>query len=123
MGGLEAERLLLDDVSIGAEGDLQEATRIARDMVECYGFGGKELAMGRYRRKRPSQSETELSQSTLQAIDVRVRELLDEARKRAVDILTKNRELIIALRDLLLEKKVVDSKTLGEMMAQREKEK
>ena len=34
MGGREAEELLLDDLSIGSEGDLIQATHIARMLVE-----------------------------------------------------------------------------------------
>ena len=40
MGGREAEILLLDDVSIGSVGDLERATAIARALVEEFGLGG-----------------------------------------------------------------------------------
>ena len=38
LGGIEAERLVFDDVSIGAYTDLQQATAIARAMAEGHGM-------------------------------------------------------------------------------------
>jgi cell division protease FtsH len=38
LGGYVSERLTFGDVSIGAHGDLQQANRIARAMVEEYGM-------------------------------------------------------------------------------------
>ncbi len=41
MGGRVAEKLKLDDISIGASGDIKQATAIAREMVTKYGFSEK----------------------------------------------------------------------------------
>ena len=38
MGGRVAEKLKLDDISIGASGDIKQATAIAREMITKYGF-------------------------------------------------------------------------------------
>ncbi len=41
MGGRVAEELILDDISTGASGDIQQATKVARNMVTRYGMSEK----------------------------------------------------------------------------------
>ena len=53
------------------------------------------------------------SPAQLESIDRRVREILEAARQRAASILRENRPLLETLRDLLLERKVIDAKTLA----------
>jgi cell division protease FtsH len=111
LGGREAEQMFLDDISIGSAEDLRRATAIARALVEQFGMGGDDIGVGCFR----AQGDSILSPTMLEAIDRRVRALLEEARQRSIQILEANRELVIALRDLLLEKKVIDARTLKEM--------
>src|SRR5262249_27484960 len=122
-GGREAEALLYEDVSWGCAQDLQQATQIARLMVELYGMGGDAvgtasvLAMdpeGRWRRDCWSPAQ-------LEVFDRRIREILEEGRQRAAAILRENRRLLQTLRDLLLEKKVIDAKGLGDFVAEAER--
>jgi ATP-dependent Zn protease len=40
---------------------------------------------------------------------------MEEARERAATIVRENRALLETLRDLLLEKKVIDARTLGDL--------
>jgi cell division protease FtsH len=116
LGGREAEALLLDDVSIGASGDLDRATTIARSLIEEFGLGDEAVGVGQCRtatgqRDRPRQ----YSQEQLQAIDHCVRETLRQAGRRAAELVREHRALIETLRDLLLEKKVIDAATLAEI--------
>lgn len=115
MGGREAELLLLDDLSIGSSGDLQRATAIARAIVEEFGMGGDGVGVCRFGDDREPGRMKNLSQNQLEALDRRVRELLEEARERSAKILKDNRPLAETLRDLLLEKKVIDAKALAEL--------
>ncbi len=123
MGGREAEALLLDDLSIGSQGDLVEATRIARYLVEECGMGGGDLNtanfIDQYKKGCHFDRREQLSDAQRAALDLRVNELITVARRRAAEILTNHRELLVALRDLLLEKKVIDAKALGAWTAQQ----
>jgi cell division protease FtsH len=117
-GGIEAERLLLDDVSTGAAGsDLDRATRLAHYMVEICGMGddGEDVNLRQYRSLQNGERLPQLSEEQLAALDRRVNELIGEARRRAATILRDNRGVLEALRDLLLEKKVVEAATLKTM--------
>jgi cell division protease FtsH len=112
MGGREAEQLLLDDLSIGSSQDLQRATAIARALVEEFGMGGEEVGVVRFHHDTEARRRSDLSEEQLRSLDRRVREVLEESRQRCIAILGENRVLVETLRDLLLEKKIIDAKTL-----------
>jgi cell division protease FtsH len=116
LGGIEAERLLLEDVSTGAAGsDLERATRLAHHLVEVCGMGGPELGLRQFRNLETGERLKDLSPEQLGLLDRRVSETIGEAQQRAAAILRENRALLEALRDLLVEKKTIDAKTLGAM--------
>lgn len=110
MGGREAESLLLDDLSIGSVEDLRRATSIARALVEEFGLGGDGVGVCRF---SGDDKDRPLSPARLELLERRVCEILEEARRRAALILSENRGAVEALRDLLLEKKVIDAKALA----------
>ena len=110
MGGREAEALLLDDLSIGSCEDLRRATLIARAIVEEFGFGGDEIGVCHF---SGDAKDRPLAPSRLERLDRRICEILEAARSRSCAILSANRSSLEALRDLLLEKKVIDSKALA----------
>jgi cell division protease FtsH len=113
LGAREAETLLLDDLSMGAVGDLETATAIARELVEVHGLGGPEVGVARFvSDKDERQRRADLSESQKDALDRAVRTILEEGRQRAAEILRQNRPLLESLRDLLMEKKTIDAKTL-----------
>src|SRR5262249_15597708 len=82
-GGIEAERLLMGDVSTGAGGfgdprsDLSRATQIAHMMVEVCGMGGQSTGI-RYFRDKKGDREI-LSGVQAEAIDRQVNTVIVEA--------------------------------------------
>ncbi len=115
LGAREAETLLLDDLSMGAVGDLETATAIARELVEVHGLGGPDVGIARFvSEKDERQRRADLSEQQKESLDRAVRTILEEGRQRAADILRQNRSLVESLRDLLVEKKTIDAKTLAE---------
>ncbi len=116
MGGIEAERLLLDDVSTGAAGsDLVKVTELAHYLVEFCGMGGmgsdkvnlrQFLDSEKYKRL-PNLSEVQLTE-----LDRQVSQLIAEAHATTVRVLRENRGVLEVLRDLLIEKKTIDAGTL-----------
>jgi cell division protease FtsH len=111
-GGREAEALLFDDISIGAASDLHNASSIARALVEEYGEECAELGPGRW----TGDKETKLSEATRGRLDNAITKILDVERSRARKILEEKRALLIALRDLLLEKKVLDRASFSHLV-------
>ena len=117
-GGREAESLLLDDLSIGSSGDLDRATAIAQALVEEYGMGDGSVGVVRYQSDRRRERES-LSQATQEAIERNIRQILESERQRARKILAEHRQVVIALRDLLIERKALDREGLSHLL-QRE---
>ncbi|MSP55143.1 MAG: AAA family ATPase [Myxococcales bacterium] len=107
-GGREAEELLLTDLSLGSAQDLERATGIARGLIE-------ELGMGSEVRVWPGRTvgQPEPSETGKQRLEAEVLALLAEQRERARVLVRKHRRQLEALRDLLLEKKVLDRAQLA----------
>ncbi len=59
-------------------------------------------------RTLPGPKETPLADETRRLVDEAVRKILAEERRRAAEILSTHRAELVALRDLLLEKKVIE---------------
>jgi len=117
MGGREAERLLLDDLSIGSAGDLDRATNIARALVEEFGMGGDEVGLAQVITESGSnEKRRQFSPSQLEAVDRQVRQVLETARARAESLLREHQPTVEVLRDMLLEHKVIDARTLREVL-------
>jgi cell division protease FtsH len=118
-GGIEAERLLLDDVSTGAAGsDLERATRLAHFMVEVCGMGdAAEINLRQFSSINDGKRLEGLSEEQRVLLDRQVNKMIHEARQRAAAILRDNRGVLETLRDLLIEKKTVEAATLKAMLA------
>ncbi len=117
MGGRAAEELLLDDLSIGSQDDLRRTTLIARMLIEDCGMGGPNVGVLNFldpdgqRNRLPS-----LSEAQREALDSRAVALVKEATERAAEILRENQAILETLRDELLTRKVIDSKSLGTLL-------
>jgi cell division protease FtsH len=88
-------------LSIGASSDLHNATEIARALVGAAATG-VEVGIGRW-----AHDDAPVSAARAR-IDQEVRTILEAERARAKEILETQRALLVALRDLLLERKVLD---------------
>lgn len=118
MGGIEAERLLLGDVTTGAGGgsrsDLGRATQIAHAMVELFGMGGASTGLRIY---RDDKGEREiLSGAQAEALDKQIQSLLNEAQKRAANILSTHRVQLESLRDEVLNHKSIEKERIAEII-------
>jgi cell division protease FtsH len=116
-GGREAEALLLDDLSIGSGHDVERATGIARALVEEFGMGAEELGVRRFAAAHDQGHPPHLSDAMRASIERSVRDLLEAQRGRARELLAANRDVLLALRDLLLEKKVLDREAFAPIAA------
>ncbi|HHO51746.1 MAG TPA: AAA family ATPase [Deltaproteobacteria bacterium] len=102
-GGRAAEQVLLDDLSAGAGSDLEQATRIARGMVELLGMGPepKSYLVGK------------ISDPTRAEVDAAVLQILRDSEARAIELVTSHRGELLALCDELLRHKTLDATSLS----------
>jgi cell division protease FtsH len=115
MGGRVAEELCFDEISTGAQNDLEKATDIARAMVAEYGMSEK-LGPLSFGHDDPNAwfgaAAGKMSGHTAELIDEEVSRLLSEAHERAERILTERRELLDRLSALLLVTETIDGRDL-----------
>ncbi len=111
MGGRVAEELTFgkNNITSGASGDIQQATKLARAMVTQLGYSD-DLGMVAYGDNQEevflghSVSRTQnVSEATAQKIDKEVKRLIDQGYADAKRILTKRRKDLVALANALLE--------------------
>src|SRR6478735_793226 len=114
MGGRVAEEIVFGDVTSGARGDIQMATRLARKMVCEWGMSEK-MGMVEYGEHedyvflgRDISRARDYSEATAEQIDQEVRKLVDDAYGRAKDILLANREKLEVIAKALLEYETLD---------------
>jgi ATP-dependent metalloprotease len=102
MGGRVAEELVYgaDNVTSGAAQDLVQATNIARNMVMRFGYGN---AIG----KLTVTDRAPVSPETQRRVDEEAQQLLEDAYRRAKELLVRNRDKLELLARGLLEHETV----------------
>jgi cell division protease FtsH len=125
LGGRIAEELVFgeEEVTTGASNDLQQVARVARQMVTRFGMSDRlgPVALGRQQGNmflgRDIAAERDFSEETAAAIDDEVRNLVDQAYRRARSVLLENRHVLDQLAAMLIERETVDAEELQELLA------
>jgi cell division protease FtsH len=124
MGGRVAEELVFgeDNITSGAQSDIDQATKLARAMITRWGYS-KELGTVAY---GDNQEEVFLghsvarhqnvSEATAQKIDSEIRRLIDEAYAKAKQILTDERDDLEALAKGLLEYETLTGEEIRDLL-------
>ena len=124
-GGRIAEELFMDQMTTGASNDFQRATDLARRMVTQWGMSDElgpmvygeeesEIFLGRQVTTHRNVSET-----TMQKVDVEVRRIIDEQYALARKILEENRDKVEAMTATLLEWETIDAGQIDDIMSGR----
>jgi cell division protease FtsH len=113
LGGRAAEEIVYGDLTTGAESDLEQATRIARQMVGRWGMsdqlGLASLLPGPGDEPRLFPGGTDgVSERTRELLDGEVRRILDECHAKALETLAANRDKLDTLANALLEHETLD---------------
>ena len=125
LGGRAAEKLVFDEVSAGAENDIERASSLARRMVASWGmsetvgpvsfkqseehpFLGKEM-----------HSYREFSEETARIIDIEVQGMVNSSHERATQLLRQHRAELDALAEALLEHEHIERVQIRELLGPR----
>jgi len=122
MGGRVAEELIFNDVTTGAQNDIERATRIARAMVcefgmsetlgpRNYGANQELMFLGREVNRTENHSE-----QTAEKIDEEINKILLEAHDTARTILEENRDKLELIADVLIKYETVDGDQVIQML-------
>jgi len=115
MGGLVAEELIFgeNELTSGPSSDLQQATRMAREMVTIYGMSTEvEHVSHNY-----SDNGRSMSSETRLLIEKEMKKLLDRAYNNAKTILTTRERELRALANALLEHETLTGSQIKDLLA------
>ncbi|MCP4650554.1 MAG: ATP-dependent zinc metalloprotease FtsH [PVC group bacterium] len=122
LGGRVSEELIFQEATTGAYNDLLRATQIARSMVCEYGMSEKlgNLTFGHRQQQiflgRDILDEKNYSEQTAVFIDQEVKAIVDSSYTKAKQLLIENSDRLKKLGEALLEKEVMDSKEVRELL-------
>jgi cell division protease FtsH len=111
LGGRAAEKVVYDEITTGAESDIQQLTRIAHGMVARWGMSDAlgPLAIGEGREDGallPGGSS--VSPATQQAVDEEARRIVEASEREVIDLIERERPRLDALAQALLEHETLD---------------
>jgi cell division protease FtsH len=122
LGGRASEEINLNEVTTGAQNDLEMATQMARRMVTQFGMSDKlgNVTLGRREGLiflgRDIMEEKNYSEDTARLIDEEVKHIVDEGYRKAKGLLQENVDKLKVLSDKLLEKEVLDGEEVKQML-------
>jgi ATP-dependent Zn protease len=116
LAGMAAEELWFGDVSTGPGGDLLYATNVAAEMVGSVGMVGSLISFAAI--KNSGLNDTNIVGRVLGDADGRARvdALLHEQKAAVKDLLSRNRHLVDALRDALLDREELVGREIIEVI-------
>ena len=114
-GGRIAEEMFCDDISSGAQNDIQTATNIAKQMVLTWGMSselglisyGPDLGVRDHIYLMPG--EKEYSEKTAEAIDSEVKKITIEAYEKAKELIEANKDNLEQIANALLKYETLDA--------------
>ena len=123
LAGHVAEEMMLGEMTTGPQNDIEQATRIARQMVTQWGmserlgpraFGRKEemIFLG-----REISEQRNYSEKVAEEIDEEVRRLIDKAYQTAKQVLTEHKEKLEELVEFILEEETIEGDNLTDFLA------
>ncbi len=122
LGGTVAEEMIFEDVSSGAQNDLERATEIARSMVMDFGMSRLGRVNYRESNRSPFLIGTDMprmqhhSEQTAREIDEEVKRIIDEGLRLTKHILESRRAALTAVSESLMKQEVIDSTQLKQLI-------
>ncbi len=122
LSGRAAEKIIYDEITVGAENDLERATSTARRMVTHWGMSPK-LGPVSYKTSeedpflgREMHQSRPFSEHTQETIDNEVSKILNEASSRAMDLLNEQRDKLDIIKEALIEREELTEKEIEELI-------
>jgi cell division protease FtsH len=122
LGGRASEEISLNEVTTGAQNDLELATQMARRMVCQFGMSEKlgNVTLGKREGLiflgRDIMEEKNYSEETARIIDEEVKNIVNLAYIKSKDLLRQNEDKLKTLYNTLLEKEVLDGEEVKRLL-------
>ena len=119
LAGRVAEKVVFNEISTGAQNDLERATAIVRQMIMEYGMSDElgPITLGRKYEQvflgRDLTRDRDFSEEIAKAIDKEIRRTVDRCYHMAEELIIQNREKLDAIAEALLEKETLDAEEIA----------
>ena len=123
LGGRVAEKIVLDDISTGAQNDIERATKIARNMVTKYGMSEKlgPMTFGSEQEEvflgRDFTQSRNYSEQVAAEIDKEIKSIIDSAYENAENFLRNNIAKLHSVAEALIEREKIEGPEFEELFA------
>ena len=121
MGGRVAEEVFFDDITTGAVNDIEQATKMARDMVTLFGMsdlgpvqydhGQQNVFLG-----RDYNSSSNVSGQVAFEIDQEIRKIIDQCHDEAKKIILEHKEELIKIAEALIENETLTAEQIDKII-------
>jgi cell division protease FtsH len=114
LGGRAAEEVVFGEITTGAANDLEKATSMAKQMVMRWGMSEKlgPRVLGHNQAQpflgREFSQEPDYSEEVAREIDGEIRRIIEDAHKRARDLLLEHREQLDLVARILIERETLE---------------
>jgi cell division protease FtsH len=121
LGGRAAEELVFAEFTAGAASDIDQATRITRQMVVDFGMSelgpiyfGPQIETSEWGRSwfEPSQISPQMQAK----VDEQIKKIIDGSYKRALDILKKSKRKLDVVAEKLIKQETIDGSDFVKLM-------
>ena len=124
MGGRSAEEIFFDDITTGASGDIQSATRIAKSMVTTYGISDLgpiqyDQSSGNVFLGRDYNSPSNASSQVAYEIDVEVRKIIDSCHEKAKKIILEHKDELELIAQALMVQETLTAEEIDDILAKK----
>merc|ERR1712087_82842 len=119
LGGRAAEDVVFNEVSSGAQNDLERVTSMAHSQVAVYGMSERVGPLSFGNNEESNKLYRPYSEKTAQLIDHEVESIISTSYARAIDLLTENKTQLHALAESLLEHEVIGTDELRQVLGER----
>ena len=124
MGGRSAEEIFFDDITTGASGDIQSATRIAKSMVTTYGMSDLgpiqyDQSSGNVFLGRDYNSPSNASSQVAYEIDVEVRKIIDSCHEKAKKIILEHKDELELIAQALMVQETLTAEEIDDILAKK----
>ena len=125
LGGRSSEETFFDDISTGAQNDIEMATAIARMMVTELGMSS--LGPVQYERDTGSvflgrdynSTQKNFSLATAEQIDAEIRKIIDSAHETALKVIQDNKEDVVLIANTLMEYEQITAEEIDYLLEHR----
>ncbi len=123
-GGRVAEEEMFDEISTGAQDDIQKATDIAKRMVMEYGMS-EVCGQRSFASERPAfiptsngsfSTSKDYSESIAEKLDTEISRILKESYDRVKKLISNKKELLEGIAQVLMEKEVLEGKEFTDLI-------